>query len=342
MRTIRPGIALLALLPLLAAGAAHAQDTLSTAARLVARQPAGAALRLNVSGRQVTGVIERVTADSIYLASPPNVLPLSGITDAWLQRRATRTGGRVGAWIGAPTGAVVVGLGTWVALALCEYECEDWGAGHVALGALIGAAAGGAAGYLIGSLFGSSVPRWEPLTESSGPAMIIARDPRRAVGLSSLNLTPAIARAAENADGVGGGASVSYLSQLSRHFALGAELGIYDFAAPYTYEYPCGADLCTETLEAGNSWNIGALARFGTGAERRIEPFALLGVGIGDFGPSGVTLGSYTAGGGLRFRPGTGRFAVSGEARWHSNLTNSGNDRELGFYTLGVGLTLLR
>ncbi|HEX6308646.1 MAG TPA: hypothetical protein VFZ69_10690 [Longimicrobiales bacterium] len=340
--TIRPRIALLALLPLFCNGTAHAQDTLSTAARLVARQPVGAGVRLNVSGRQVTGVIERVTADTIYLASPPGALPLLGITDAWLQRRATRSGGRVGAWIGAPTGAVLFGLGAWVVGALCEYDCEDWGAGEIALGALIGAAAGGTAGYLIGALFGSSVPRWEPLTESSAPATIVAQDARRAVGLSSMNLTPVLARAAENADGVGGGASFSYLSQLSRHFALGGELGIYDFAAPYTYDYPCADGVCTQTVEGGRSWNVGALARFGPGAEKPIEPYALLGIGIGDFAPSGVTLGSYTAGGGVRFRPGAGRFAISGEARWHSNLTNSGDSRELGFYTLGVGLTLLR
>jgi hypothetical protein len=44
----------------------------------------------------------------------------------------------------------------------------------------------------------------------------------------------------------------------------------------------------------------------------------------------------------MRMRPSGGRFAVSAEARWHSNFTNSGDDSQLGFYTLGVALSMLR
>ena len=320
--------------------AASGQDTLSVAARLVMRQPAGVMLRLNAANEQVTGVLERVDAGRVHLTDPPRVLALSSITDAWLQRRSTGRGGKAGAIIGAGAGAVVFGLGATLASGLCEYDCPDWGAGEILVASAIGAAAGAASGYLLGALLGSSVTRWEPLTESSAPATIVSRDPRRRAGLSAFSVTPVLARAADGDEGVGAGVGVSYLSQLSGNIALGLEAASYNVARP-DQQYFCGdpENLCTIDAPTRN-WNIGGLARIGTGAHRSVEPFALLGLGVTDFGEA--TLGGYSAGGGLRVRPGTGRIGVSAEARWHSNFTNSGDDTQLGFYTFGLGLSLLR
>lgn len=319
---------------------ARGQDTLSVAARLVMRQPAGVILRLNAANEQLTGVLECVDAGRIYLTDPPRVLALSSITDAWLQRRSTGRGGKAGAIIGAGAGAVVFGLGATLASGLCEYDCPDWGAGEILVASVIGAAAGAASGYLLGALLGSSVTRWEPLTESSAPATIVSRDPRRRARLSAFSVTPVLARAADGDEGIGAGVGISYLSQLSDHIALGLEAASYSVARP-DQQYFCGdpESLCTIDAPSRN-WNIGGLARIGTGAHRSVEPFALLGLGVTDFGAT--TLGGYSAGGGLRVRPGTGRVGISAEGRWHSNFTNSGDDTQLGFYTFGLGLSLLR
>lgn len=65
-------ISVMALLSI--APAAEAQDTLSVAARLVMRQPTGIILRLNAGNELVTGVLDRVTPESVYLVSPARVL----------------------------------------------------------------------------------------------------------------------------------------------------------------------------------------------------------------------------------------------------------------------------
>jgi hypothetical protein len=204
-----------------------------------------------------------------------------------------------------------------------------------------GAAAGAASGYVVGALIGASVPRWEPLTETSAPATIVARDPRRHAGLSALSVTPVVARPASAGDNVGVGAAVSYLSQLSPHIAVGGEVARYGVA---TSQYPsriCTPGmLCLDAPAFGHMWSFGGLARLGSGADLGLEPYGLIGLGVTNFGA--VTLGSYSVGPGVRVRPGDGRFAVSAEARWHSNFTNSGDESQLGFYTLGVALSMLR
>jgi hypothetical protein len=326
---------------------AHAQqDTLSVAARLVMRQPLGIVLRVTAANEQVTGVLERVDAGSIYLSEPQRVLRLSTVTDAWLQRRSTRRGGRVGAIVGGSAGAVVFGLGYAFLSAMCEYDCGDTGAGNIAVATLLGGVAGGGTGYLIGSLIGASVPRWERLTESSAPPTVVAGVMRRPPGLSAFSVVPLATHAAARADGVGGGVGIAYLSQLSRHFALGPEMAIYDVKVhPLTMQFECGPpdeELCTITQEGVGSWSAGGLARLGAGADRPLEPYAMLGIGVYRFS-YGLNLGGYSAGAGIRYRPGGGRIGVSGEGRWHSNFTNSGNEGEqLGFYTVGVGVSLLR
>lgn len=321
---------------------AQGQDTLSVAARLVVRQPVGVMLRLNAANEQVTGVLERVSAEAVQLSGPVRTVPLGSITDAWLQRRSTGRGGRVGALIGGSAGAALFGLGATVLSAWCESDCEDWGTSRIAVATLIGAAAGAGSGYIVGAVIGASVPRWERLTESSAPATIAAQDARGYAGLSAFSVTPVVARAAVGDDRVGAGIGVSYLSQLSHYIALGGELARYDVARQVPRFVPCldGNFPCTVFEEAGHTWNVGGLARLGPGAGRQVEPYALVGVGVTGFGD--LTLGGYSVGPGVRYRPGRGRFAVSGEGRWHSNLTNSGEDTQLGFYTLGIAASLLR
>jgi hypothetical protein len=315
------------------------QDTLSVAARLVMRQPAGTVLRLNAGNVQVTGVLESVAAGTVQLSDPPRALPLSSITDAWLQRRSTARGGRAGAIIGAGTGAAVFGLGTAVLSGVCS-DC-DWGAGEIAVGTLIGAAAGATSGYIVGALIGASVPRWEPLTETSAPATIVSQNPRRRPGLSAFSVTPAVARAAAGDNDVGAGLGISYLSQLSRHIAVGGEVARYGIAtSQYGAPFCTPPSACLAPEEFEQMWSYGALGRFGSGAERTIEPYALVGVGVTNFGA--YTLGSYSAGPGIRVRAGRSRFAASGEARWHSNFTNDGEEDQLGFYTFGLAVSLLR
>jgi hypothetical protein len=327
------------------AGPAHAQDTLSVAARLVMRQPLGIVLRVTAANEQVTGVLERVDAGNLYLADPDRVLPLNTVTDAWLQRRSTRSGGKVGAIVGGSAGAVTFGLGYAFLSALCESDCGDTGAGDIAVATLIGGVLGGGAGYLIGSLIGASVPRWERLTETSAPPTVVGREVRRHPGLSAFNVMPMATRAAAQEDGIGGGVGIAYLSQLSRHVALGPEVAIYDVKVrTLTHEFPCGPpeEICTFTREGGGSWSAGGLGRLGMGSDRALEPYAVLGLGVYKFAYD-LNLGGYSAGGGVRYRPGAGRIGVTGEARWHSNFTRSGNEGEqLGFYTMGLGVSLLR
>lgn len=329
---------------LLSPPTAHAQqDSLSVAARLVMRQPAGVVLRLNANNEQLTGVLDRVQGGVLYLEAPPRALSLSSVTDAWLQRRSTGSGGKVGALIGAPAGAAVFGLGAWFLSQLCGYECDGSG-GEIGLAIVGGAALGAASGYIVGALIGASVPRWEPLTESSAPATVVADDPRLHAGLSALSITPALARDVDGIGGTGAGFGVSYLSQLSSHIAVGAEAARYDVTlrGP-SYFAPCSNDpetLCrNDGTTSSGVWNIGGLARIGIGADRALEPYALIGLGVTNFGH--VTLGGYSAGAGTRYRVDR-RFAVSGEARWHSNFTNSGDDFLLGFYTFGLAVSLLR
>lgn len=323
----------------------EAQDTLSVAARLVMRQPAGIVVRLNAGNELVTGVLDHVTEGSVHLTSPTYVVPLRSITDAWLQRRSTGRGGRIGAVIGAPSGAALFGLGALVLTGLCEYDCEDWGAGEVFVATVIGAATGAAVGYLTGALIGASVPRWERLTEASAPPQIATGTTRRNAGLSAFSITPVVAHAVTDAEGPGPGVSISYLSQLSLHVAVGAEYGRYDLRLePLTFTYPCAPPddaMCSNTLPADNTWGVGGLVRLGAGADRIVEPYALVGLGVYDFG-RGATLGGYSAGPGIRYRPGSGRIGVSAEGRWHSNFTNSGDDIDPGFFTFGVAFSVLR
>ncbi|HEX2167574.1 MAG TPA: hypothetical protein VHG09_10125 [Longimicrobiales bacterium] len=319
------------------------QDTLSVAARLVMRQPTGVVLRLYADNEQVTGVLDRVQGGILYLEAPPREIPLSSVTDAWLQRRSTGSGGRLGAAIGAPVGAAVFGLGAWLLSGLCDYDCDISG-GEIAVVSLGGAALGAASGYIIGAVVGASVPRWEPLTEESAPATIVAGDPRLHAGLSALSVTPVIARDADGVGGAGAGFAISYLSQLSTHVALGGEAASYDVTTRGPGHFtPCDVNPETLCLSPGvlqsGVWSVGALSRIGSGADRALEPYLLLGLGVTDFGH--VRLGGYSAGAGTRYRI-DHRFAVSGEARWHSNLTNSGDDSQLGFYTFGIALSLLR
>jgi hypothetical protein len=346
MRRLLFVIPVLLLVPFNASSAQAQQDTLSVAARLVMRQPLGIVLRVTAANEQVTGVLERVDAGSIYLGEPERVLPLSAVTDAWLQRRATRRGGKVGAIVGASAGAVTFGFGIAFLSALCEYDCDDYGAGEIAVATLLGGVLGGGAGYLVGSLIGASVPRWERLTESSAPPTVVAGGTRRHPGLSAFSVVPLATHAAARADGVGGGVGIAYLSQLSRHFALGPEVAIYDVnVRTLTTEFECGlpdGELCTITQEGGGSWSAGGLGRLGMGADRAFEPYAVLGFGVYQF-VYNINLGGYSAGAGVRYRPGGGRIGVTGEGRWHSNFTRSGNEGEqLGFYTMGVGVSLLR
>jgi hypothetical protein len=282
-----------------------------------------------------------VADGGVYLSGTERAIPLASITDAWLQRRSAGRGGKIGALVGASTGAALFGGGIALLSGLCEYDCnDDFGAGDVAVAALIGGAAGGAAGYLVGAIIGASVPRWEPLTETSAPARVVAREPRIHAGLSALSITGGAARAASHDDS-GVMLSVSYLSQLSRHIALGGEIGRYGVTMEVVPALPCGdPEILCSSGQAGGGWTVGGLGRLGTGSHRSVEPYALLGLGVTDFGP--VTLGSYTAGAGLRVRPGGGRVAVSAETRWHSNFTRSGDDSQLGLYTAGVTLSLLR
>ena len=65
----------------------------------------------------------------------------------------------------------------------------------------------------------------------------------------------------------------------------------------------------------------------------------LLGLGLYRF-TYGDVLGGYSAGGGLRWRAGSS-YALSLDGRWHDNWTNPSSDRELGFITAGLGVTLL-
>lgn len=329
---------------LVCAPPAHGQqDTLSVAARLVMRQPSGVVLRLNAGNEQVTGVLDRVEGGLLYLEAPPRALPLRSVTDAWLQRRSTGSGAQLGAAIGTPVGAAVFGLGAWVLSGLCEYDCDISG-GEIALVSLGGAALGAASGYIIGAVIGASVPRWELLTETSAPATVIADDPRSHAGLSALSVTPAVARDADGIGSAGAGFAVSYLSQLSRHIGLGGEAARYDVTTRGPGQFaPCDTNPETLCLSPGTAqsgvWSVGALSRVGTGADRALEPYLLLGLGVTDFGH--VRLGGYSTGAGTRYRIDR-RFAVSAEARWHSNLTSSGDDAQLGFYTFGLALSLLR
>ena len=304
-----------------------AQDTLSVAARLVMRQPTGVVLRLNAASEQVTGVLERVQDGVLYLESPPRALPLSSVTDAWLQRRSTGSGGRVGALIGAPAGAAVFGLGAWFLSQLCEYDCDISG-GEIGLITLGGAALGAASGYIVGALVGASVPRWEPLTETSAPATIVADDPRLHAGLSALSITPALARDVDGVGGAGAGFSISYLSQLSRHIAVGAEAARYDVTIRGPgYFVPCDDDpetLClTDGATQSGVWSIGGLSRIGSGADRALEPYALIGLGVTNFGH--VTLGGYSAGAGTRYRIDR-RFALRGRGCTTAGGKQDGGD----------------
>lgn len=319
---------------------AHAQDTLSVAARLVMRQPVGAVLRVHAQNQQITGVFERVDAGTLFLADPPRSVPLRAIDDAWLQRRSTMRGAKVGTIIGASGGAALFGFGALILSGVCEYECDIDGAGDIALATLFGGIVGAGSGFLVGALIGSGIPRWERLGAGSAPPTIV--DAQRRTRLSAFSITP-LATRAQAADEFGGGVAVSYLSQLTRNFALGPEVAIYDLnAPPLVLIYPCGdGETCSYTEEPRNGWSAGGLARIGTGAGATVEPYALVGIGLYRFA-YGLNLGGYSAGGGLRVRPGNGSFAVSGEGRWHSNFTNAASDIDQGFYTVGVALSLLR
>jgi hypothetical protein len=97
-----------------------------------------------------------------------------------------------------------------------------------------------------------------------------------------------------------------------------------------------------ETVElAENVFHAGGVARIGAGSDRRIEPFASIGAGLYNWGNGWggtTTLGGYSAGAGLQLRSHTGRRSLQIEARWQSNLTNSGDpDPHFGFYTIGIG-----
>ena len=118
-------------------------------------------------------------------------------------------------------------------------------------------------------------------------------------------------------------------------------MGLSTPADPPPPDPPCDPDVyCPIPVEAnGSAWSVGGLARIGSSTGRGVQPYGVLGIGIYRFA-FGDVLGGYSAGGGLRWRAGSS-YAISLDGRWHDNWTNPSSDRELGFITAGLGVTLL-
>ena len=328
------------------ASPAHAQrDTLQTQrVQLLQRVAPGTMLRVRMDSQQVVGQLQRVSSDTLYLED--RAVPTHLIDDIWLRQRATRTGAKWGAIIGAPAGAAFGSFVLLLVSALCESDCSDYGTGEAVVGALAFTTAGLVAGGALGAVIGAGIPKWTEITKAGArlPEAAPARPATRTIG--SLSLTPALAHSASGDDS-GFGLRLTYQFNTT-HFSLGPEVGWYSLGTNTRPNLFCGPGLppCQEeTVElAENVFHAGGVARIGAGTDRRIEPYATLGAGLYNWGTGyggSTALGAYSAGTGVQWRNQTGRRSLLVEGRWQSNLTNSGDpDPHFGFYTIGIGGTL--
>jgi hypothetical protein len=316
------------------AGASAQTDTSRLDARLQ-QLPAGVILRANAAGATVQGELRGVTRDTVLIGNV--AIARATLERVWLRERATRQGLKWGALIGAPAGAAFGAFVALIATGLCEYECEDLSAGEAILAVGGGGAAGALAGGALGAAIGAAIPRWVDL---AGEHVRIPTAPR-AAHVGSISLVPTLTRAAEGGGG-GAGVRANYMFQ-TRHFALGPELGRYSLGERDLPAFvPCGPDVCLDTVPVNTSvFHAGGAVRIGTGTDRSLEPFATAGAGLYAWqGGNGIELGGYSLGAGVQARNRSRRQSLFLEARWQSNLTRSGDDTQLGFYTLGIGAAL--
>lgn len=307
--------------------AVHAQTDSAAIrrAQLLQRLQPGTTLRVSAAGAPVIGRLVRLGEDSLYLEG--QAFALDAGPRIWLQQRSTSRGMKAGAIIGAPAGAAFGAFFMLLASGLCEYDCVEDTPRAIALGALGFGAFGMVAGGTVGAVVGSAIPRWVDIDDPRVriPTEADAESPAPAHAIGSVSVTPAFAKFADG-DEAGAGARAAYMFHL-RRAGLGLEAGTYSM----------GGD--------GNVMHAGGVARFGTGVDRRVEPFVTLGTGLYSWsqsaGGGAIQLGGYSAGTGLQLRSDSRRQSLFAEARWQSNLTRSGDSNgRYGFYTLGIGGSL--
>lgn len=286
--------------------------------QLIEQLRPGTVVRILVGAQTITGRIQRVSADTLYVDQTP--MPTGTIENAWLKQRATRRGMKIGAIVGAPAGAAFGAFLFTFASGLCETECSDNPGRDIVLGTLGLGAAGLIGGAALGAVIGAALPHW---VEIANPRAKLAQPPAapdREHRIGSISLTPAYARFA-GSDENGGGARFAYMFH-TQHFSLGPEVG----------RYGAGERRVS---------HAGGIFRVGTGADRTLEAFANVGVGLYSWGVQdggAIQLGGYSVGAGAQVRSTSRRFSALTEARWQSNLTRSGTvNPDYGFYTLAVG-----
>lgn len=287
-------------------------------AQLIEQLRPGTVVRILAGGQTMTGRVQRVTADTLFVEQTP--IPTGTIENAWVKQRATRRGLKIGAIIGAPAGAAFGAFLFTLASGLCESDCSDNPGRDIVLGTLGFGAAGLIGGGALGAAIGAALPQW---VEIASPRARLARQPaatddNRRIG--SISLTPAYARFAGDEEN-GGGARFAYMFH-TRHFSLGPEVGRYGMGERRVS-------------------HAGGIFRVGTGTGRALEPFANVGVGLYSWGVAdggAIQLGGYSVGAGAQLRSANRRFSAFTEGRWQSNLTRSGDiDPDYGFYTLAIG-----
>ncbi len=305
------------------------------------------AIVLTVAFGPVEAVAQRVEVTSRFepLVTTPAVLPLPAPVRARPAsgERSTARGVKIGAIAGAAVGAVGGAFLGLVVRALCESDCHPRSATlFAAETGLLGAVLGAGSGAILGAIVGAAVPA------QAGEPAEAEREPASERGIGRLMFVPAVSIPATTAGGAGPGGSAGFAALLGRA-SIGLEGGVYRLGGRVITRYPpcLPPGPCVDSLSVSDyAWSAGAVVRLEPLGGDRLRPYALLGAGLYSWRTreeaevsTSLELVGYSWGLGVQAALPKSGLGLAAEARRHDNLSVGAQDRELGFYTLGLGLT---
>ena len=304
-----------ALLLLASAAAAATPDV----PRLLQEHPADRPLQINLDdGSMLSGLLSRVTADSLYLADGAGACALAEIVRLRERRSAAGRGATYGSVAGGFAGALL-GLATGAYAASFAGADEGYREVTAIVGfTVMGVGAGIAAGALVGAGFGALGSAWYDLYPVCDlPPVEPPRGARLGVRAGLSTADDFAGRAYES-----GYLGVALPRRSGHTFEPAAELGWFNLGM--AQQVPDGRLVQVEdTLLAGVAVRVGPVTR-------GLAPFGSAGAAyyVRNSGWFGVNLG-----GGLRWRGARGRD-IDLEVRWHSG--SSGPDDHPGSAMVSV------
>ncbi len=315
----------------------HSDSLMSAVARLKPDKT----IKVHLQGfREVRGVYQSVTEDSVYLVTggTQKGLALTDVKALWERGRATRTGLLLGGIVVGAGGAV---LGAIASAIGGQDEGGSW--------ALIGGGLGLASGAVVGGVIGAGVPKWRLRFRSPnyvppprGEPGYVRQDEEATAEEPHAAGQPRIGGVylqggytINTKDGAGGGSVAGRLglvTQLGSSVTIGPEGGYYRLGTGEKLWHVSGV------FRVGKFKNSRYLyGTFELGMHRWINDSPTWIPELNEY--SGSMFGSptylgYGFGGGVRFLRGSRPLSFGLEGRWQSNLSRVTYDGPLSIFSV--------